>query len=101
MASIETDEATISYLKEDPQARLAIINEVYRLISDGDVDVAKTTLRMVINMTCGFRAISDEVGRHPKSIMRMLTPDVDPGIKAFMSVVNATKRQITSAAKEA
>jgi len=96
MASIETDESTIRYLKENPEARMAAIDEVYRLIREGDVDVAKITLRMIINLTCGFPAISNEVGRHPKSIMRMLTPDVDPGIKAFMSVVNATKRQIAN-----
>lgn len=99
MASIEIDESTIRYLKENPEARMAAIDEVYRLIREGDVDVAKITLRMIINLTCGFPAISNEVGRHPKSIMRMLTPDVDPGIKAFMSVVNATKRQIVNASK--
>ncbi|MNB59997.1 hypothetical protein D3C76_1352220 [compost metagenome] len=100
MASIEYDELTIQYLKEHPEVSSAALDEVYTMIKNGDVDSAKMMLRMIINMTCGFPAISPEVGRHPKSIMRMLTPDVDPGIKAFMSVVNATRRQISSAQQE-
>ncbi|MFX2612051.1 hypothetical protein [Enterobacter mori] len=100
MASIEYDESAIEYLNEYPNARVAAMNAVYRFLMAGDVDMAKITLRMVINMTCGFPAISKDVGRHPKSIMRMLTHDVDPGVRAFMSVVNATKRQITATTKE-
>lgn len=100
MASIENDESALRGLREDPQARQRAIDEVCRLITEGDVETAKRQLRIVINTTCGFIAISNEVGRNPKSIMRMLTPDIDPGIRAFMSVVNATKRQIANAAKE-
>lgn len=100
MSSIEHTEATIKYLKDNHDTRQATIDEVYRLIREGDVEVAKITLRMVINMTCGFKAISQEVGRHPKSIMRMLTPEVDPGIRAFMAVVNATERQSLKLSKE-
>ena len=45
----------------------------------------------LIKATYGYPAISDDVGRNSKSIMRMLSPDVDPGIKAFMSIVNAAE----------
>lgn len=100
MSSIEFDEKWTQHLKECPESRKAAIDEVYRLIKEGDVEVAKVALRMVINMTCGFKAISQEVGRHPKSIMRMLTPEVDPGIRAFMAVVNATERQSLKLSKE-
>lgn len=47
----------------------------------------------LIKVTCGFPAISDEVGRNSKSIMRMLSPDTDPGVKAFMAVVKPAERQ--------
>lgn len=100
MSSIEFDEAWTKHLRDFPESRKAVIDEVYRLIKEGDVEVAKITLRTLINMTCGFKAISEEVGRHPKSIMRMLTPDVDPGIRAFMAVVNAAERQSLKALKE-
>lgn len=100
MSPIEFDELWIKHLQDFPESRKTVIDEVYRLINEGDVEVAKTTLRMLINMTCGFKVISEEVGRHPKSIMRMLTPDVDPGIRAFMAVVNATERQSLKALKE-
>lgn len=97
MASIEYDDEVIKYLKDNPETQEAAINEVYRFLMEDDIATAKVTLRMIINMTCGFPAISKEVGRHPKSIMRMLTPEVDPGVSAFMAVVNATRRQIVNA----
>lgn len=58
-------------------------------------------LRTLIKVTCGYPAISDEVGRNSKSIMRMLSPDVDPGVKAFMAVVRAAERQSEKAAARA
>ena len=94
MTSIQIDEATKKLFMENPEARLVAIKEVSRLVVTGDIEEAKVKLRMIINLTCGFPTLSCEVGRHPKSIMRMLTPDIDPGIKAFMSVVKATERQI-------
>lgn len=61
----------------------------------------KGMLRTLIKVTCGYPAISDEVGRNSKSIMRMLSPDVDPGVKAFMPVVRAAERQSEKAAARA
>jgi DNA-binding phage protein len=101
MASIKGDEIWLKPVKDNTESSKAMMDEVYRLINDGEVDSAKATLRKLINMTCGFKAISEEVGRHPKSIMRMLTPEVDPGVRAFMAVVNATARQSIKLTKEA
>ncbi len=80
-------------LREDPEARQTMIQEIHELIQGGEIETAKGMLRTLIKVTCGFPAISDEVGRNSKSIMRMLSPDTDPGVKAFMAVVKATERQ--------
>lgn len=80
-------------LKEDTGSRVQIIQEIHELIHVGEIEVAKGMLRTLIKVTCGYPAISDKVGRNSKSIMRMLSPDVDPGVKAFMAVVRAVERQ--------
>lgn len=42
--------------------------------------------------------LRSKVGRSSKSIMRMLSPDVDPDIKAFIAVVRAAEHQSEKAA---
>ncbi len=53
-------------------------------------------LRTLIKVTFGYPAIFDEVRRNAKSTMRMLSPDVDPGIKAFIAAVRAAEHQSES-----
>lgn len=93
MPAVDIDVMWAKLLQDDPASRKDIIEEIHSLIQDGDVETAKGMLRTLIKATCGFPAISNEVGRNSKSIMRMLSPDVDPGVKAFMAVVKAAERQ--------
>ncbi|HFG4681277.1 TPA: hypothetical protein ACJFYZ_000058 [Salmonella enterica subsp. enterica] len=80
-------------IEKDIGSRAQIIQEIHELILAGEMEVAKGMLRTLIKISCGYPAISDEVGRSSKSIMRMLSPDVDPCVKAFMAVVRAAERQ--------
>ncbi|KAA0263842.1 MAG: hypothetical protein ACTH5S_02900 [Hafnia alvei] len=80
-------------LLQDEQSVESVLTEIRQRILEGEIETAKGMLRTLINATCGFVAVSDDVGRNSKSIMRMLSPDVDPGVKAFIAVVNATERQ--------
>ncbi|QKJ87121.1 hypothetical protein PMPD1_2176 [Paramixta manurensis] len=95
MTALFNRDAWVTLIGEEPGTKDVMLKEVRRLIIAGDVETAKVMLRTLITATCGFPVISGDVGRNPKSIMRMLTPDTDPGIKAFMAVVNATERQLT------
>ncbi|HHL2560840.1 TPA: hypothetical protein ACQ31I_002751 [Yersinia enterocolitica] len=92
MPTTDSNKMWADLLHDDPAASQDILAEVRQRILEGEIEVAKGMLRTLIKATCGYPAISDDVGRNSKSIMRMLSPDVDPGIKAFMSVVNATER---------
>lgn len=93
MAAHDIEKMWENLLKEDIGSWVQIIQEIHELILSGEIEVAKGMLRTLIKVTCGYPAISDEVGRNSKSIMRMLSPDVDPGVKAFMAVVRAAERQ--------
>ncbi|HCL5256815.1 TPA: hypothetical protein N2G22_002426 [Salmonella enterica] len=98
MAAHDIEKLWENLLKEDIGSRVQIIQEIHELILSGEIEVAKGMLRTLIKVTCGYPAISDEAGRNSKSIMRMLSPDVDPGVKAFMAVVRAAERQSEKAA---
>ena len=89
MSLIEDEQFLIRKLREDAQLRKDVFNDICQHILAGDVETAKGMLRTMIKATSGYIAISDDVGRNSKSIMRMLSPGIDPGIKAFMSVVRA------------
>lgn len=93
MARHDIEKMWENLLKEDTGSRVQIIQEIHELILAGEIEVAEGMLRTLIKVTCGYPAISDKVGRNSKSIMRMLSPDVDPGVKAFMAVVRAVERQ--------
>ena len=44
----------------------------------GDVDTARALLRDYVNATVGFDAVAEDIGSHPKSVMRMLGPGGNP-----------------------
>ncbi|HHQ7225696.1 TPA: hypothetical protein ACSVBD_000892 [Salmonella enterica subsp. enterica] len=71
-------------IEKDIGPRVQIIQEIHELILAGEMEVAKGMLRTLIKVS---------FGRNAKSTMRMLSPDVDPCVKAFMAVVRAAERQ--------
>lgn len=97
MPAVSGENMWAELLREDPKIRDVMLKEVRELIMSGEVETAKVMLRTLIKGTCGFSAISNDVGRNSKSISRMLSPDTDPGIKAFMAVVNAAERHSAKA----
>ncbi|HFJ2067038.1 TPA: hypothetical protein ACGTP1_000997 [Salmonella enterica] len=79
MATHDIEKMWENLLKEDTGSRVQIIQEIHELIHVGEIEVAKGMLR---------------------TLMRMLSPDVDPGVKAFMAVVRAVERQSEKAAAQ-
>lgn len=64
------------------------------------MEVAKGMLRTLIKVTSVILRFLTRFGRNAKSTMRMLSPDVDPGIKAFIAVVRAAEHQSEKAADQ-
>lgn len=76
-------------IEKDIGPRVQIIQEIHELILAGEMEVAKGMLRTLIKVTSVILRFLTRFGRNAKSTMRMLSPDVDPGIKAFIAVVRA------------
>lgn len=80
-------------IEKDIGPRVQIIQEIHELILAGEMEVAKGMLRTLIKVTSVILRFLTRFGRNAKSTMRMLSPDVDPGIKAFIAVVRAAEQR--------
>lgn len=87
-------------IEKDIGPRVQIIQEIHELILTGEMEVAKGMLRTLIKVTSVILRFLTRFGRNAKSTMRMLSPDVDPGIKAFIAVVRAAEHQSEKAADQ-
>jgi len=53
----------------------------------GDVDTGKSVLRKYINGTVGFVKLGEDLGRSPKTLMRMFSPSGNPQAKNLFEIV--------------
>ena len=67
--------------------RRELLREALNTMLEGDVDTGKAVLRSYINGTIGFPGLAEAMGRSPKSLMRMLSPDGNPQAKNLFEIV--------------
>jgi hypothetical protein len=53
----------------------------------GDLETTKSVLREYINGTLGFIALGVALGKSPKSLMRMLSPEGNPQAKNLVEIL--------------
>ena len=91
----------------DKDYRRAFLGEAIHDMLVGDLDSAKMVLREYINGTVGFIKAGDALGRSPKSLMRMLSPNGNPQAKnllelvAYLQKVEGTTAEVRLADKAA
>jgi DNA-binding phage protein len=74
-------------LENSQEFRLALLGETINCMASGDVDTGKIALREYTIGTLGFVALGDAVGKSPKSLMRMLSPEGNPNIRDLFEIV--------------
>jgi DNA-binding phage protein len=74
-------------LDADPAFRRELLREAMNTMLEGDVDTGKAVLRSYINGTIGFPSLAETMGRSPKSLMRMLSPNGNPQAKNLFEIV--------------
>lgn len=65
----------------DPSFRAAMLAKASECFINGEIDTAKEVLRDYVNATIGFQVLSQQVGKTPKSLMRMLSKTGNPRAK--------------------
>jgi hypothetical protein len=71
----------------NPEYRRAFLREAINALLRGDLATAKPALRAYINGTMGFTQAGADLGRSPKSLMRMLGPDGNPQAKNLLQLI--------------
>lgn len=82
----------VKQVQEDPAFRVALVEEAARNIMEGDLPIALSQLRDVVNATMGFDALSLATGIPKTSLMRMLSGNGNPRAGNLTAVLKAVGR---------
>jgi len=74
-------------LSTSAEFRRALLGETINCMASGDVETGKIVLREYINGTIGFIALGKAIGKSPKSLMRMLSPEGNPHVRNLFEIV--------------
>ncbi len=72
--------------------RRALLKEAIGCMIAGDVETGKSVLRKYINGTIGFIKLGADLGRSPKTLMRMFSPSGNPQAKNLFEIVAYLQR---------
>lgn len=67
--------------------RAALLSEAVDLLLNGEVDAGKLVIRDYINATVGFEELAEEIGKPPKSLMRMFSAQGNPTADNLFAVL--------------
>ncbi|HWG18558.1 MAG TPA: hypothetical protein VN678_11885 [Acidobacteriaceae bacterium] len=81
-----------SQLQRSEKFRRALLREALDAMLTGDLETGKSLLRKYINGTVGFVQLGAELGRSPKTLMRMFGPSGNPQAKNLFEIVAYLQR---------
>jgi DNA-binding phage protein len=81
------NETVRAKLQKSAGFRRALLKEAVSAMIAGDVETGKSVLRKYINGTIGFIQLGADLGRSPKSLMRMLSSTGNPQAKSLFEIV--------------
>lgn len=87
MALTRSFRETVMEELRNKKFRRAFLREAMNDMLAGDLDSAKAVLREYINGTVGFVELGKALGRSPKSLMRMLSPQGNPQARNLLELV--------------
>ena len=80
-------------LREQPKGFELLFAQAVNACLEGDTRRAKSALRLLVNATIGFDALSMLVGRPAKSLHRMLAEDGNPTLENFAAILAAIQNE--------
>ena len=79
-------------LQKSEKFRRALLREALDAMLGGNLETGKSLLRKYINGTVGFVRLGAELGRSPKTLMRMFGPSGNPQAKNLFEIVAYLQR---------
>jgi DNA-binding phage protein len=78
--------------ERDPEFRAGLFREALEALLGGDVETGKVLLRDYVNATIGFEALARDLGKNPKSLMRMLSGKGNPRAGNLLAMIARLKK---------
>lgn len=72
----------------DADFRVSLLEYAAESVLAGDLDETKAVLRAYIKATTGYKAFAEDIGIHPKSLVRMLGPNGNPRAANLLSILS-------------
>ena len=82
-------ETVVQRVQDDPKFRVALIEEAFQNVVDGDLETALGQIRDLVNATMGFDALATETGILKPSLMRMLSSEGNPQSGNLLTIMRA------------
>jgi hypothetical protein len=83
----EFKETVRAELQESKAFRRALLREALNCLVSGDVETGKSVLRTYINGTVGFIRLGADLGRSPKTLMRMFSASGNPQANNLFEII--------------
>lgn len=83
---VDNEDALIQSLRDDPAFAADYLNSV---LTDGDQEELMLALRRVAQAVGGMQAVAETAKLNPKTLYRTLSPQGNPELRSFMSILHA------------
>jgi len=91
----EFKEMVVERAERDPEFRREMLKTGVELLLTGDPEdaaIGREKLRTYVNATIGFERLASQLGKSPKSLMRMLSASGNPSLSNLSAVIGALQR---------
>ena len=79
-------------VERDPAFRDALLAEAVERLLSGELEVGKALLHDFIGATIGFEQLALETGTPSRSLISMLSPNVDPTASELFGVIDKVRK---------
>ncbi len=87
-------ETVVQRVQKDPKFRIALMEEAFQNVVDGDLTIALGQIRDLVTATIGFDALAAETSILKPSLMRMLSSEGNPRSGNLLAIMRALVRHV-------
>ena len=80
-------------VEQDPEFRIGLLQEAIEAVINNDIGTGKALLRTYVNATIGFKPLAAELGKHPKTLMQMLSANGNPLAVSLLGIIEYLKKK--------
>ena len=80
-------ETFVEIAKRSPKFRRGLLTDAVEDILNGDVDIGRAKLRIVVNATIGFAGLAKATGKSAKSLMNRLAQGRNPTSANLLAII--------------